>query len=100
LNDDLVENVDETHFIVNMDNRRTLGLRGDDCIKYADVLSGGLGMTMVVRVSGGSNDTIHSPFMIFQNGKYSYPICGCPDDVPGVSYRIAKKEFITSIIWN
>ena len=48
LYDDLVENVDETHFIVNMDNGRTLGFRGDDDVKYADVVSGGLGMTMVV----------------------------------------------------
>ena len=48
LHDDLVENVDETHFIVNMDNGRTLGFRGDDAVKYADVVSGGLGMTMVV----------------------------------------------------
>jgi len=32
LNEDLVENIDETHFIMNMDNGRTLGFRGDDCL--------------------------------------------------------------------
>ena len=90
----------ETHFIVNMDNGRMLGFRGDDAVKYADVVSGRLGMTMVVRVSGGSNGIIHRPFMIFQNDKCSYPICGCPDNVLGVSYRTTKKEFMTSIIWN
>ena len=95
-----MENVDETHFIVNMDNGRTLGFRGDDAVKYADVVSSGLGMTMVVRVSGGSNGIIHSPFMIFQNDKCSYPIYGCPNNVFGVSYRTAKKGFMTSIIWN
>ena len=99
LHDDLVENVDETHFIVNMDNGRMLGFRGDDVVKYTDVVSDGLGMTMVVRVSGSSNGIIHSPFMIFQNDKCSYPICGCLDNVPGVSYRTAKKGFIIGIIW-
>ena len=100
LHDNLVENVDETHFIVHMDNGRTLGFRGDDVVKYVDVVSGGLGMTMVVRVSSGSNGIIHSPFMIFQNDKCSYPIRGCPDNVLGVSYRTAKKGFMTGIIWN
>ncbi|CAM6101105.1 unnamed protein product [Calypogeia fissa] len=28
LNEDLMENMDETHFIVNMDNKKTLGFRG------------------------------------------------------------------------
>lgn len=100
LHEDLVENVDETYFIVNMDNGRMLGFRGDDAVKYADVVFGGLGMTMVVRVSGGSNGIIHSPFMIFQNDKCSYLIRGCLDNVLGVSYRTTKKGFMTGIIWN
>ena len=43
-----IENVDETHFIINMDNGKSLGFRGDDTIKYADVVSGGVRITMVV----------------------------------------------------
>ena len=36
-----------------MDNGKTLGFRGDDNVKYADVVSAGVGMTMVVRLTGG-----------------------------------------------
>ena len=28
-----VENADETHFLINMDNGRTLGFRGDEAVK-------------------------------------------------------------------
>ena len=33
--ENLMENIDVTHFIVNMDNGRTLGFWGDTSIKYA-----------------------------------------------------------------
>ena len=48
LNEDLIENVDEIHFIINMDNGKTLEFREDDTVKYADVVSSGVGITMVV----------------------------------------------------
>ena len=99
LDEILVENVDETHFIINMDNGKTLGFRGDNDVKYADVVSGGVGMTMVVRLTGGPSSKICAPFMIFQNDNSSYPIRGVPDNVPGVSYRTAKKGFMTSSVW-
>ena len=35
-----MENDDETHFIFNMDNWRTLRFSGDKEVKYADVVSG------------------------------------------------------------
>jgi hypothetical protein len=41
------------HFVVNSDNGRTLGFRGDSSVKYAEVVLGGDSMTMVVRISGG-----------------------------------------------
>ncbi|KAL3676321.1 hypothetical protein R1sor_026269 [Riccia sorocarpa] len=37
LDENLVENIDETHFLINMDNGRTLGFRGDTQVKYANV---------------------------------------------------------------
>lgn len=82
-----------------MDNGKTLGFRGDNDVKYADVVSGGMGMTMVVRLTGGPGSTICPPFMIFQNPNCSYPIRGVPDDIPGVSYRSAKKGFMTKDVW-
>jgi DDE superfamily endonuclease len=99
LDENLVENVDETHFVINMDNGKTLGFRGDNDVKYADVVSGGIGMTMVVRLTGGPGSTICAPFMIFQNASDSYPIRGVPDNIPGVSYRTAKKGFMTKKVW-
>ena len=51
-----VDNADETHFLINMDNGRTLGFRGDEHVKCADVTCGGEGMTMMVRLSGGWYD--------------------------------------------
>ncbi|KAL3683896.1 hypothetical protein R1sor_001918 [Riccia sorocarpa] len=74
----------------------TLGFSGDENVKYADVVSGVVSMTMVVKVTGGRSARISSPFMIFQNNQCSYPICGVPDNVPGVSYRSTKKSFMTT----
>ena len=51
----LMENLDETHFVVNLDNGKTLGFRGDTTVKYADVVSGIESMTLVVRISGGAS---------------------------------------------
>ncbi|KAL3681117.1 hypothetical protein R1sor_024073 [Riccia sorocarpa] len=96
LDENLQENIDKTHFVVNMDNGRTLGFRGDDHIKYADVVSGGVSMTMVVKVTRGRAGKICSPFMIFQNDNCSYPIRRVPDNIPGVSYRTTSKSFMTT----
>jgi hypothetical protein len=65
--ENLIENIDETHFVVNVDNGRTLGFQGDTTIKYADVVSGGDSMTMVVRISGGRRFLIEAPRLIFTN---------------------------------
>jgi hypothetical protein len=51
--ENLIENINETHFVINMGNGRTLGFRGDTTMKYADVIFSGDSMTMVVRISGG-----------------------------------------------
>ena len=91
LDENLIENMDETHFVVNMDNGRTLGVRGDNDVKYADVVSGGEGMTMMVRITGGAASLIQAPMMIFTNKNRSYPILQLPDNVPGASYRSGPK---------
>ena len=93
--EDNVENADETHFVFNQDDGKTLGFRGDCEVKYADVTSGGEGMTMMVRITGGNLSLISNPFMIFKNKDSNYPIRGVSDDVPGVSYRTGPKGWIT-----
>ena len=44
----LIENLDKTHFTVNMDNGKALGFRDDTSVKYVNVVAGGEAMTMVV----------------------------------------------------
>lgn len=97
LDENNLENADETHFQINFDNGRTLGFSGEDDVKYADVVSGGDGMTMVVRISGGRDARIEPPFMVFQNKARSYPI-RMQDDVEGVSYRRGPKGWMDSTV--
>lgn len=74
-----------------MDNGRKLGFSGEEDIKYADAVSGGEGMTMLVRLSDGRNVKIKQPFMVLKNSNCSYPISGVADDVPRVSYPSGPK---------
>lgn len=94
LNETRIENADETHFVFNMDNGKTLGLKGDRHVKYADVVSGGDPITMMVRLTGGPNARIDPPILIFKNDNRSYPIRGVPDNVPGVCYRSQPKGWM------
>jgi hypothetical protein len=70
----LIENIDEIHFVINMDNGCTLGFRGDTTMKYVDVVSDSDSMTMVVRISSGRQSLIEAPMLIFMNGNNRYPI--------------------------
>jgi hypothetical protein len=93
LDEDFVENGDETHFFINMGNKKPLAPAEDKEIKYADVVSGGQGMTMFVRLSGGARSQLHPAFLVFQSTG-SYPIRGIKDNVPGVSYRVEKMGWM------
>ena len=93
-NEAFVESLDETHLIVNVDNGKTLDFRGDENVKYADVASGGVGMTMVVRIRGGKFARLVPAFMIFQKESRNYPICAILEDVPGVTYRTGPKGWM------
>ena len=94
LDEDLIENMDETHFVINMDNGKTLAMKGAENVKYADVVSGGEGMTMIVRITGGVNAKVYPSMMIFKNKDRNYPIRGLIDDVEGVSYRTGPKGWM------
>lgn len=89
-----VGNADETNFIINMDNGRTLGFYGETEIKYSDVMWCGEGMKMMVRVSGGRDSKIQRPFMMFMNKDRSFPIRNVPDDISVVSYCSGLKEWV------
>ena len=53
LDENLIENANETHFIINYNNKKTLGFESGKHVKYVDVVSSGLRMTMVMKVIGG-----------------------------------------------
>ena len=36
----LMKNLDEIHFVINLDNDKTLGFCGDTTIKYVNIVSG------------------------------------------------------------
>jgi hypothetical protein len=93
LDEAAVENGDETHVMVNMDNGRCLAAIGDADVKYADVVSGGMGMTLFVRLSGGATSVVKPGFVLFQSAG-AYPIRGVEDTVPGVSYRVCRKGWM------
>ena len=84
---------------MNLDNGRTLGFRGDTTVKYAEVVSGGESMTMVVCISGGRRATIEAPMIIFSNENRSYPIRGLIDDIPRVSYRTGSKGWMDQTVF-
>jgi hypothetical protein len=77
-----------------MDSGCTLGLSGDKSVRYQDVVSGGQGTTMMVRISGGKGAIICQRLLVFQNVSRSYPMKGVPDDVPGVAYRTQPKGWV------
>lgn len=80
-----VENADQTHFVVNMYNGRTLSFIGDSDIKNSDTVSGGENMTMMVRVTGGANAYFQLDVLIFKYQAQSYPICYLPAIIPGAT---------------
>ncbi|DAZ98192.1 TPA: hypothetical protein N0F65_005324 [Lagenidium giganteum] len=91
LQDDTTRNMDETHFIINMDNKTTLDFRGQSRIKYHDVVSGWEGMTLVLLRRGGERACIEPPMMVFKNAISSYPI---GEDTPGITYHFGPSGWM------
>ena len=82
-----------------IDNVRTVGFRGDEKVKYSDVVSGEQSITMMVRISSGVQARIEPPMLVFQNPNSSYPIRGVQDNVPGVCYRSGRKEWMDNRVF-
>ncbi len=97
LDENMVENKDETHFIFNMDNHKTLGFRGIGKVKIANVVSVGDGFTMVLRLCGGVDAKLEDSFLIFKNRSPNYPLVNVPDDIPRVTYRTQKRGWMDNI---
>ena len=91
-----MENFDETHLVVDMDNGRVLDFQGSNRVTYLDVASGRDCFTVCMRISGGQNARIEKPLVIFQNPNDNYPISGVPDNVDGITYRSSPKGWMTA----
>lgn len=81
---------DETHFVVNMDDGKSLVLLGDSEVKYSDVSSCGVGRKMFVMISGRHYSASCPPFMIFKNEHRNYPIRVVPDAAWSFVYNWSK----------
>lgn len=90
----------ETHFLFKVKNVRTLGFAGESKVKYSDVVSGGKGMNMLVRLSGGHDAHIFAHFMVFMNKDREYPILDTPDSIPVVAYRTKPKRWIDTKVFS
>ena len=87
LDENIVENLDETHFIFNMDNGKTLGYRGSIKVNYAGVVSDCDGFNMVLRLRGIVGAKLIEPFLIFKNRDRNYPMANLSENIEGISYR-------------
>ncbi|CAH0484465.1 unnamed protein product [Peronospora farinosa] len=88
-----MQNMDETHFVINCNNINTLGMRVATEMKYADVVSGGESMTMIITITGAPQARIVAPMMIFMNKNRSYPIQGVSATISGASNRTSPKAW-------
>ena len=98
--DGLVDNMDETHFFFNLDNHKSLGFKGCKKVNYADVVAGGDGFTVVLRMTGGINAKLHAPFLIFKNKNRNYPMKNLPDNLDTVTYRTGSSAWMNRFILN
>lgn len=90
-----VENYDETHMVLDLDNGQVLDFQGKKQVSYADVSSGRDCFTVCFRISAANGGKIEKPVIIFQNPNSSYPIAGIPDNIDGVTYRSSPKGWMS-----
>lgn len=61
-----VENGDETNFVFKMSNGETLGIRGEQEVGYADLVSGEDPIKMMVRLTGGKKQPFNRQCLCFR----------------------------------
>ncbi|KAE9033223.1 hypothetical protein PR003_g8558 [Phytophthora rubi] len=87
-------NMDESHFVIDLDDGNTLDFVGAQSVKYWSIVSGREGITTCVLLKGGSDARILCPMLIFKNKASSYPMQNLPDKISGVCYRTSSSAFI------
>ena len=99
LDENMVDNMHETHIIFNMDNQKTLAFRGSASVNYPDVVGGCDGFTMVLRLRGGIDGKLMQPFLIFKNRDKNYPMMNLADNIDGVSYRTQPRAWMDNTVF-
>ncbi|KAE9132223.1 hypothetical protein PF002_g17771 [Phytophthora fragariae] len=97
INPDFQYNMDESHFVIDLDDGKTLDFRGVAQVKNRSVVSGREGTTMCVLLRGGSNARVECPMLIFKNkkGQLPYPgtaICNTGGGVPDVANSFHQQQ--------
>lgn len=87
LDEDLVDNIDEVHFLNILEKGKAFKLCGALEEKFSDVTSVRKGMNLLVKLVGGRNAEVLPDFVIFQNASRRYPMRRLFDDVPSECYR-------------
>jgi hypothetical protein len=93
--EDYMDNVDEINFIINRDNGKNWGFEVKARL-YANVVSNGEKITMIVRMTCSRPTIITAPMMIFTNMRHVYPIRGVENDVCRVCYCTRPRGWINS----
>ncbi len=78
LDEATIENHDETHMILDMDNEIVLDFSGTKRVSYNDVSNGRNCFTICFRISEGPERKIENLFVIFQNPYSIFSILGLP----------------------
>ena len=69
-----VENYHESHFVLDIENRRVLDFKGAKIVSYAEVSSGIDNFTVYMRISGALLCFIEPAMVIYQINLRRYPI--------------------------
>ncbi|KAE8979212.1 hypothetical protein PR002_g24482 [Phytophthora rubi] len=95
---DQIYSMDESHFVIDLDDGKTLDLQGSEEVKYRKIVPGREGVTMRVLLTRGTNAKLLCPMFIFKNANSGHPIQGLPDNVNGVCYRSTPSAFINNVM--
>lgn len=96
--EDNVENVEEIHSLVILNNERTLEFKGEGEINFVDVVSGEEGMTMVVSFYDGRDSREKIAFKTFNIQEQVCRIRGIPNTTESVAYRTGPKGWMDSTV--
>lgn len=97
LNEDCVESGEAMHFVFNPTTAKTMGFVGDPEVGYSDAVcnSADVGMTVVVRITGGAESHVAPPLVIFQSDESQDDTTMNTDmDRDDISFRHASRGWV------